>query len=133
MNAQQQPLSPELLILLEHLTNSTGHRLVELGDGIICLAGNRQNQDSAIPCTVAFDPDKWTLGDKIAKPWQCTFSFMASYISGDGTEGGALQPDVATGFIRLLLRPRKENLKFYTVGKNVTVSNLIEPTEDSPT
>ena len=124
MNAQQQ-LSPELLILLGHLTNSNERRLVELGDGIICLADLHQNQKGAIPCTVAFDPEKWLVGDKIAKPWQCTFSFQVRYISGDGTEDSASQPDVATGFIRLLLRPRNGNLKFYTMGRGVTMNSLV--------
>lgn len=132
MNAQQQ-LSPELITLLEHITNSSGYRLVELGDGIICLTGVHQHPDSRIPCTVAFDPQKWMLGntgDKIAKPWQCIIHFEVKGISGDGTEKTAAEPDIATGFVRLLLHPRHESIKFYTMPKGVTFKDLIGLKQD---
>ncbi len=132
MNTQQQ-LSPELITLLQFLTNSSGHHLVELGDGIICFYGPRQHPDGRIPCTVAFDPQKWMLGntgDKIAKPWQRIIQFQVKGIGGDGTEIIASEPDIATGFIRLLLHPRHEGLQFYTMPKGVTFNGLIGLKQD---
>jgi len=113
-------LGQELLILVHYLLNNEEWKVHSLGDGILCMCKERQHPNQRIKCVLAFDPEKWTLGDKVMKTHECFCFFECKYITGEDPE----DPDLASGVSRLLLRPRNENVKFYDTSHYVTLNRV---------
>jgi hypothetical protein len=120
MNNQTE-LGQELLILLRRLLNNEEWKVCSLGDGILCMHKERDPSDKKIECVLVFDPEKWTLGDRVMKTHECSCTFKCDFITGRDTPS---DPNLASGMARLLLRPRNEDVKFYDDSRYVVLDSV---------
>ena len=130
-------LPRELAILVCHIAE-THRQLYTLGDGVVC-ALERKNPHEHFKCTIAFDPEKWTLNSREIKPfnkkryqldndeiqeWHCSFTVEVAVV--DGEKGRLADMRSALGVAKLVLCPRQEGLKLVE-HNNISLSSFLKP------